>query len=69
MLQPAAIAAAINSDRDHEICITRPPSFRLPGLAAQQRLGMALEIVRQHPDRAGRAADLMQRAVESLALH
>src|SRR4029434_6629029 len=40
------------------------PSLRLPGLAANERLGMALEIVGQHAHRARRAAHLLQRVAE-----
>src|SRR5215470_5996763 len=39
-------------------------SFRLPGLAADERLGMALKVVRQYAYRTRREAHLLQRVGE-----
>src|SRR5712692_5368112 len=44
------------------------PSLRLSLFAANERFGMTLEIVGEHPQRSGRTADLPQRIVQLLDL-
>src|SRR5262245_50428896 len=51
--KPRSAIAAIPSIED--------VSLRLPGLAAKQRLGVALEVVREHAHCAGSAAHLVER--------
>src|SRR6266481_9713562 len=56
------------STRSRSVARFVVPSLRLPRLAAQERIGMALEIVSEHPQRSRRPAHFLQSAAYLLDL-